>query len=314
MSCVGSFMILYHCYQLPVSEAFSTFVLSSVACSLVTCWHCLYHIIKILQGNKALWKKHKQKNPPKSIISRRTWGENPVVHPEWHLGNGTNNTELLTCSSCRFCSSSPSLNFSLPSYRLSPMSLTVLMMGLVIVHDLKLLLPGATWPYLYPPTTRPRPCLSAETFLPGSPLLLRLRGGLLGGHSERSNRGRGRGRDGRRCGTDWGNITWAYRLHAQLSLQAVGEASEARWWLVLITLALTLVAEQLTCPHAQEALGTGVGAHGEWCVWGGQGSEQAGVGAGQGGLHQQGWGKFLTAVDGVCCWLGRVARLWLPWR
>lgn len=82
----------------------------------------------------------------------------------------------------------------------------------------------------------------------------------------------------------------------------MGEPGKARWWwLLLVALALALVAEQLARPHAQEALGTGVGAHGERRVRGGQGSEWVDVGAGQGGLHQQRRGQVLAAVDGVGC-------------
>lgn len=167
-----------------------------------------------------------------------------------------------------------------------------------------------------PHPTWPRHCLPAGTFLAGGPLLL----GLLGGHSERGGGDksgswdRGRCRYEARCRDDGSDITWAWRFHAQLSLQVVGEASETRRRLLLVTLALALVAEQLARPHAKEALGAGVGAHGERGVGGGLGCERVDVGTGQRGLHQQGWGQVLAAVDGVGCCFGRVARLWLPWR
>lgn len=153
----------------------------------------------------------------------------------------------------------------------------------------------------------PRPRLPPGALRAGGPLLLLLQllglgGRLLGGHSEDRGGACGGGGGGGRVG----------RLHAQLSLEAVGEAGEARRRrLLLVALALALVAEELARPHAQEALGAGVRAHGERRVGRRQRpGEGPAVGAGEGRLHQQGRGQVLAAVDRV----GRVARRRLPWR
>lgn len=91
----------------------------------------------------------------------------------------------------------------------------------------------------------------------------------------------------------------------RLRLRAVGEERRRRLLLV-VALALAFVAEQLAGPHAQEALGAGVGAHGE---------RRIGEGPGRwAGLHRPGRGQVLAAVDRGGRGLGRVVRLWLPWR
>lgn len=94
----------------------------------------------------------------------------------------------------------------------------------------------------------------------------------------------------------FGGLSGTWWFYAEISLQTVGQAGEARRWaggVLLVTLALALVAEELAGPHAQEAFGAGVGANGQGCV---------GVGAGQGrGLHQEGRRRvvLLTAVHGA---------------
>lgn len=130
-------------------------------------------------------------------------------------------------------------------------------MRFIVVHDLQLLLPGTPCPRMTSPSAWTRPCLPAGALLAGGPLLglLGLRGGLLCGHSERSDGGEGW--DGELDGNGaLGRLTG--RLNAQLSLKVVRKAGQAGGRLLLVALALALVAEQLTSPHAQEALGTGV--------------------------------------------------------
>lgn len=120
--------------------------------------------------------------------------------------------------------------------------------------------------------------------------MLGLRWTLLGGHSERRCGGRGCGwnptRDRARCRTSGCAVSRAGGLHTQFSFQVMSEAGQPWPRLLLIALALALVAKQLTSPHAQEALGTGIRPYCEWGVRMGSGSKLVSVGTRQSGLHQ----------------------------
>lgn len=164
-------------------------------------------------------------------------------------------------------------------------------MRFIIVHDLKLLLrlSGPSSPRVTSSSARPRPHLPAGALLVGGPLLglLMLSGGLLCGHSERSDCGEEV--CGRELDRDGALTRFKGRLNTELSLQIMRETGQAgKSWLLLVALALALVAEELASPHAQKALGAGVRAHSERCVGRGPGRQRVAVGAGQGGLQQQG--------------------------
>lgn len=140
-----------------------------------------------------------------------------------------------------------------------------------------------------PSSTWSRPCLLSRAFLAGDPLL-GLRGTLLGGHSERSRGGEAcgwnLGGDGARCGASGCAVSGAEGLHTQFSFQVMSEAGQPWPRLLLVALALALVAKKLASPHAQEALGTGIRAHGEWGVRMGSGCKLVSVRTRQGGLNQ----------------------------